>query len=133
MAVTKEIYVANRFIGDGTGIKGSPQITRSTTITFTGARGNGLKDVPHTLEIGKIQSNSMEDLMALRKLMISMREESQPITIAEHIIQQNGERFTFYRHYHACLVDGDDYEINAEDLTAETLKFAAEGMTESYE
>jgi len=128
MATKKEIYIAGRRIGLGTGVKGSPEVKRSTTQTFDGAKSSGVGNIPHSLEISKLQTDDFEEYMSLIQLMDTMLTEKKTITIAETIVNENGEQFTIYRHYLGCLVDGNEYEMNAEDMTAETLKFMAESM-----
>lgn len=132
MAVQKEIYIAGRRIGLGTGVKGSAEISRSTTQTFDGPKNSGLDKVPHTLEISKLVCDTLDDYIELDALMMSMRNEPETITISETIVSPKGERFTVLKHYINCLVDGDEYEMNAEDITALTLKFASEDMTPEY-
>lgn len=132
MAVQKEIYIAGRRIGLGTGVKGSAEISRSATQTFDGPKNSGLDKVPHTLEISKLVCDTLDDYIELDALMIRMRNEPETITISETIVGPEGERFTVLKHYINCLVDGDEYEMTAEDITALTLKFASEDMTSEY-
>lgn len=132
MAVQKEIYIAGRRIGLGTGVKGSAEISRSTTQTFDGPKNSGLDKVPHTLEISKLVCDTLDDYIELDALIIRMRNEPETITISETIVSPEGERFTVLKHYINCLVDGDEYEMTAEDITALTLKFASEDMTSEY-
>jgi len=133
MAITKEIYIANRRIGLGTSVKGSEEVKRSNTQTFDGPRNSGIQDIPHTLEIGKLQCDTIDDYIAFSKLMKDMRTEKKTITIAETVTNINNDQFTVLKHYLGCLVDGKEFEMNAEDMTAETLKFAAEDMKEEFE
>lgn len=132
MAAQKEIYIAGRRIGLGTGVKGSAEISRSTTQTFDGPKNSGLDKVPHTLEISKLVCDTLDDYIELDALMMRMRNEPETITISEIIVSPEGERFTVLKHYINCLVDGDEYEMSAEDITALTLKFASEDMTPEY-
>lgn len=128
----KEIYIGGLRVGLGTGVKGNPEISNNSTITFDGAKNTGAKDVPHSLEISKLVSDSLDEHIALRKLMISMRSEPQTVSVKETIYGRDGGVYTITRHYFRCIVDGDDYEMSAEDLTSETLKFKAEDMEETY-
>ncbi|WP_283390502.1 hypothetical protein [Methanobrevibacter woesei] len=132
MVANKEIYIAGRRIGLGTSVKGSVEVNRSTTQTFDGPKGAGVKDVSHTLEIGKLSCDTFEDYKELSKLMIEMRSNPETITVSETFVSPEAGNFTVYKHYINCLVDGDEYEMSAEDLTASTLKFASEGMNEEY-
>lgn len=132
MAVQKEIYIAGRRIGLGTGVKGSAEISRSTTQTFDGPKNSGVDKVPHNLEISKLVCDTLDDYIELDTLMIRMRNEPETITISETIVSPEGERFTVLKHYINCLVDGDEYEMTVEDITALTLKFASEDMTSEY-
>lgn len=128
----KEIYIAQRRIGLGTGVKGSAEINRTTTQTFDGPKNSGLSKVPHTLEISKLACDNLEDYRELDNLMLSMRNEPKTVTIKEDIIGPDGSKFSILKHYLNCLVDGDDYEMKAEEFTAQTLKFAAEDLTTEY-
>lgn len=128
----KEIYIGGLRVGLGTGVKGSPEINNKSTLTFDGPKNVGTANVPHSLEISKLVSDSLDDHIALRKKMISMRSEPETISVKETIYGRDGGSFIITRHYFRCIVDGDDYEMSAEDLTSETLKFKAEGMEETY-
>ena len=102
MAVQKEIYIAGRRIGLGTGVKGSAEISRSTTQTFDGPKNSGLDKVPHTLEISKLVCDTLDDYIELDALMMRMRNEPETITISETIVSPEGERFTVLKHYINC-------------------------------
>lgn len=128
--VDKEIIIDGERIGLGTGVKGSVEINRTSTQTFDGAKNSGLSNVPHTLEISKLVCDNIEDYRRLMNLMKEMRSEPKTITIKEIIRSNEHGVFTVTKHYINCLVDGDEYEMSAEDITALTLKFGAEDMTE---
>ena len=128
----KEIYIDGIRVGHGTSVKGSEETSRSTTITFDGPIQAGLDNIPFSLEIGKLSCTTLEEYIQLDSLLTSMRNTKKTITIKE-IIRNENSPFVVYTHYFNCLLDGRDYEMSAEDLTAETLKFAAENMKREYE
>lgn len=129
---SKEIYIAQRRIGLGTSVKAGPEISQKTTQTFDGPKGTGIKKVPHTIEIGKLMCDNLDDYRELSELMVSMRDDPQTITISETTIGPDGSSFTVLKHYIGCLVTDASYEMKAEEYTAETLKFKSEDMTEEF-
>lgn len=112
----------------GTGVKGSRETNVSTTSTFSGVITNGTRNVPHSLEIDKVSYEGYTDYVTLSNAIEEMVDTPGLITVKE-IKRPSGERpFYVKRTYFDCLVDGDDYEIKAEEHTVNNLKFKCSGM-----
>jgi len=125
----KEIYIDGIRVGRGTSVKGAKEVSRSETNTFDGVVQYGLDKVPYSVEIGKIQADTKDEYIALDNAIDEMSYIKKTITVVENLTDSNCESWTITRHYLRCLVDSKDYELSAEDLTSESLKFMAEDMT----
>lgn len=117
----------------GTGVKGSRETNVSTTSTFSGVITNGTRNVPHSLEIDKVSYEGLTDYVSLSNAIEKMVDTPGMITVKE-IKRPSGEQpFYIKRTYYDCLVDGDDYEIKAEEHTVHNLKFKCGGMEKTID
>lgn len=107
----------------GTGVKGSRETNVSTTTTFSGVITNGTKQTAHSIEIDRVSYDGLTDFVTLSDTLDAMLDVPGIVTIKE-IKRPAGEKpFYVKRTYFDCLVDGDDYEIKAEEHTVHNLKF----------
>ena len=117
----------------GTGVKGSRGTSVSTTSTFSGVITNGTRNVPHILEIDKVSYEGLTDYVSLSNTIEEMIDTPGIATVKE-IKRPAGEQpFYVKRTYFDCLVDGDDYEIKAEEHTVHNLKFKCGRMEKTID
>lgn len=109
----------------GTGVKGSPETSESTTDTFSGAVVQGTRKVSYTLEIDKLRYEGMAQHMQLSNKIESMMENQEDITIIDTIYPKGNKPYQVIDHYYGCIVNGNDFEIKPTENTAENLKFKA--------
>lgn len=117
----------------GTGVKGSPETSESSTNTFSGAVVQGTKKVAYTLEIDKLRFEGMEAHMALSQRLESMMEKSDNITVIETVYPKDSHPYKVIDRYYGCIVTGNDYEIKPDENTAENLKFKASRRVREWE
>jgi len=117
----------------GTGVKGSRETNVSTTTTFSGVITNGTKQTAHSLEIDKVSYEGLIDYVNLASAIEEMLDKPGIVTVRE-IKRPSGEKpFYIKRTYFDCLVDGDDYEIKAEEHTVHNLKFKCGRMEKTID
>lgn len=109
----------------GTGVKGSPETSESTTPTFTGAVVQGLSEVPYTIEIDRLRYEKRETHMALSQKLEKMMAEPDNITVIDTIYPKGERPYQVIDQYFNCICTAYDDEIKADDNTTESLKFKA--------
>lgn len=129
----KEVIIAGKKMMYGTSIKASPETNESTTNTFDGAIVQGDKNVPYTIEIGRVRYDISTTHRELSEKVEDMMANSDIITIRE-IVRPAGEApYCIVDNFFECITSGNDYEIKPDDHTVENLKFKASRRERKYE
>jgi hypothetical protein len=68
----------------------------------------------------------------LSELLESMLSKSQMVTVRE-TVHSREEDYVVKDNFFDCLLDGNDYELKADDLTSESIKFKASSRKREYE
>ena len=130
--VDKKVIINGKSMMYGTSIKCSPELSTSTTTTFSGNIVQGLDVVPWSIEIGRVRYDSKTTHQELSTLIEAMYTTPYMVTIRE-IIKPSGEKpYEIVDNYHGCIVEGNDYEIKTDDHTVENLKFKATKRVRMY-
>ena len=114
-----------------TSAKGSEETNTTVTKTFDGPVPQGDDGNPHSIDISRLDYGKAKDLTAKESLILitriidTMKTVPGMVTIEEDYNPANESVFTYEKHYFECLVDGDDFEIKADDQTVNNLKFKA--------
>ena len=114
-----------------TNAKGSEETSATVTPTFDGPVPQGNDDNPHSIDISRLdygKANNLsakESLILITRIIDTMKTVHGMVTIEEDYNPSNEESFAYEKHYFDCLVDGDDFEIKADDQTVNNLKFKA--------
>ena len=117
----------------GTGVKESPEISESSTNTFSGAIVQGLQDVPYTLEIGRLRYDDAKTHLRLSMKVEDMMQFGDDISVVEVVRPKApAEPYKITTTYINCITTGNDYEIKTDENTAESLKFKAARRTRKY-
>ena len=127
----KEVIIYGKKMMHGTGVKGSRQTQTSSTPTFDGVITEGTRNVPHTIEITKVSYEGLTDYVTLVNTIEEMLDTPGIISVREKKYIPGEKPFVVIYNYHDCIVDGDDYEIKAEEKTVETLKFISARRTKN--
>lgn len=125
MALKKEIYIDNVFLGDATKASVKKEIESEETPTFQRTIVDNNQNPSVTVEIESIVAGTINQYIALlQKLKYA---ESKPVTI-QLIMETNGddgiisEKEFAYR----CKISNDEYEVDPVKRTAKKLKFKGE-------
>lgn len=125
MALKKEIYIDNVFLGDATKASVKKEIESEETPTFQRTIVDNNQNPSVTVEIESIVAGTINQYIALlQKLKYA---ESKPVTI-QLIIETNGddgiisEKEFAYR----CKISNDEYEVDPVKRTAKKLTFKGE-------
>jgi len=122
MAVTKEIYINNIRVGYGTNVKVEPELDTEETPTFDGPIVDGTSEPSHTVSIDKLRYGTIDEYIQLEQLLVNMYEKGYPIKIIERVSMKDGTMKVTDTVYD-CKLDGNEYELDPEERTAESLSF----------
>ena len=128
----KEVIIAGKKMMYGTSVKASPETNTSTTSTFDGVITEGLDKIPWTIELSKLRYEGLATHRELSETLESMISVPKMVTIRETVITPD-EEYTIVDNFFDCLVDGNDYELQPEEKTAENIKFKASRRERKYE
>lgn len=118
----KFIYINDIRVGYATSAKVEPEINTEKTPTFDGPVVDGTEDPSHTVEIEKLRYGTIKEYIQLEQLLINMYTKGYPIKIIEDVTMKDGTmRVTDI--VYDCKLDGNDYELDPEERTAENLSF----------
>lgn len=125
----KELWINGVRMLHGTSIKASKNTSTSTTTTFDEVITNGTNKIGYTIDCGRVSYENRTDYETLRNTIEEMHDVPGEVTIREiHRPPAPEKPFTVVENYHNCIVDGGDYEIKPDELTAENLKFTTGDM-----
>lgn len=128
----KEIIIDGKKLMFGTSVKASPETNTSTTSTFDGVITEGLNNIPWSLEFSKVRYDGLSTHKELSETLDKMLSVPAMVTIRETIITPE-ELYTIVDNYFNCLVEGNDYEIKAEEKTVESIKLKSAKRERKYE
>ena len=118
----KFIYINDIRVGYATSAKVEPEIDTEETPTFDGPVVDGTEDPSHTVEIEKLRYGTIKEYIQLEQLLVNMYTKGYPIKIIEDVSMKDGDmRVTDI--VYDCKLDGNDYELDPEERTAENLSF----------
>ena len=118
----KLVYIGDLRIGYCTSAKISAETQSESTPTFDGPVSDGTDQVPHTVEIERLRYAKISDYKTMSKLLHEMLSTPKNITIKEDIKMVDGTTRVTDAVYN-CILDTDEYELDPEEQTAESLKF----------
>ena len=118
----KLIFIGGLRVGYGTSAKISAETQAESTPTFDGPVSDGTDQVPHTVEIERLRYGKISDYKTLSRILHDMLSNPQDIVIKEEIKMVDGTVFVTDL-VHNCVLDSDEYELDPEDQTVESLKF----------
>ena len=128
----KEVIIGGKTVMYATSVKASPETNSSTTNTFDGAITQGMDKVAWSIELSKVRFEDLTTHKELSQLLESMLSKSQMVTIRE-TVHSKTEDYVVKDNFFGCLLDGNDYELKADDLTSESIKFKASSRKREYE
>ena len=121
MALKKEIYIDNVFLGDATKASVKKEIESEETLHFNVL----LWIISVTVEIESVVAGTINQYIALlQKLKYA---ESEPVTI-QLIMETNGDDgiITEKEFAYRCKISSDEYEVDPVKRTAKKLAFKGE-------
>ena len=127
----KEIIIGGKTVMYATSVKASPETNASTTPTFNGAITQGTDKVAWSVELEKVRFEGLSKHRELSELLDSMLNKSQLVTVRETVHSEE-EDYVIKDNFYGCLLDGNDYELKADDLTSESIKFKASSREREY-
>ena len=116
----------------GTNVKVSPETNITSTATFDGVLTDGTDKIPYSITMDRLRYGTQTEYMALHQKLDSMLNTPETIKIVE-TVRTSTEVFKVIDYVYNCLVDGDEYEIKADERTVENLSFKGSSKTRKYE
>lgn len=117
----------------GTNIKEAPDISESSTNTFSGGVVQGLKDVPYVVEAEQLRYDEFVDYVTLCLKVEKMMQIPDNITIIETVYPKSGNPFKTISNYFNCITTTNDDEIKPDENTVESFKFKAAKRERQWE
>ena len=119
----KEVWIDGFKVGYCTSAKISAETKTESTATFDGPVTDGTDQIPHTVEIERLRYAKITDYVTLSKLLHEMLTEPKLVVITERVKMVDGRVAVVDKVYN-CLIDSDEYELNPEEATVESIKFS---------
>lgn len=130
----KEVIINGKTLVHGQGVKESiEKSSASSIVCFDEAITDGTDTVSYKLEIDRIVYETKRDYETLRDTFKKMLSVKGEITTREVIRYQAKKPFVIVKNFHGCILDGRDYEMKAEEKSAQNLSFICESMDEYTE
>ena len=127
----KKILIDGITVAYATSVKASPETNSSSTNTFDGAITQGMDKVAWNVELEKVRYDSQMKHRELSQLLDEMLSTPKMVTVIEKVHTPE-ESYIIKDNFFGCLLDGNDYEIKADDLTTESIKFKASSRKREY-
>lgn len=118
----KAIFINNVRVGYGTNAKVEPELDTDETPTFDGPVIDGTIEPSHTVEIEKLRYGTMDEYIAIEKLLVNMYTVGYPVKIVESVKMKDGT-MKITDIVYDCKLDGNDYELDPEERTVDSLSF----------
>ena len=118
----KAIFINNVRVGYGTNAKVEPELDTEETPTFDGPVIDGTIEPSHTVEIEKLRYGTMDEYIAIEKLLVNMYTVGYPVKIVESVKMKDGV-MKITDIVYDCKLDGNDYELDPEERTVDSLSF----------
>ena len=118
----KAIFINNVRVGYGTNAKVEPELDTEETPTFDGPVIDGTIEPSHTVEIEKLRYGTMDEYIAIEKLLVNMYTVGYPVKIVERVKMKDGA-MKITDIVYDCKLDGNDYELDPEERTVDSLSF----------
>lgn len=130
----REIIINSLPLVHGQGCKDSIEKSSADSIVcFDEVITQGAATVSYKLTIDRIVFETREQYEALRDELSRMLYEPGTITTRETIRYNNGEPFVIVKNFSECILDGKDYEMKPEEMSAQSLSFVCSAMDEYTE
>jgi len=130
----KEIIINSLPLVHGQGVKESiDKNSADTTVCFDETITQGSSVVSYKLTIDRIVFETKEQYEGLRDEFKKMLSVPGTITTRETLRYQPDEPFTIVKNYYNCILDGKDYEMKPDEMSAQSLSFICSDMEEYTE
>lgn len=113
-----------------TEVKVTEELESDTTATFDGPVVRGSDNPSYTIDISKLDLDSMDRYVLMRNILKALRNNYGTITVSE-VVRPKGEgAYKLTSHYNNVLLASNEHTLSAEDLTAAELSFSGESVTD---
>ena len=130
----REIVIAGQKLVHGQGVKESiDKSNADSVVCFDETITMGSENISYKLEIDRVVFEGMGDYKRLSAILRTMLSQKRDISTFEIIRYKNAKPYLITKHFHGCILDGRDYEMKPQELSAQNLSFLCESMEEIVE
>lgn len=131
----KEIIINGKTMAHGKGVKESIETgsTAESVVCFDETITTGSDNISYKLSIDRLVFESRSYYEKLNKILKNMLSTKGDITTREVIRYKKQAPFVIVKNYHGCILDGKDYEMKPDEMSAQSLSFLCETMDEYTE
>ena len=130
----KVVILNGKTLVHGQGVKESIEKSGAeSTVCFDEVITDGTDVVSYKLDIDRLVFETRQDYVDLRNILNKMMKTPGTITTRETIRYKNSKPWTIVKNYNDCILDGKDWEMKAEEKTAQSLSFVCGSMDEYTE
>ena len=130
----KEIIINGKTLVHGQGVKESiDKSTADTIVCFDEVLTDGADTISYKITIDRIVIEKRRTYETLRDIFKKMLKVPGEITTREVVRYKQEKPFVIVKNFHGCIIDGKDYEMKPEELSAQNLSFVASDMDEYTE
>lgn len=130
----KEVIINGYILVHGQGVKESIEKSGADSVPcFDEVITQGTASVSYKLDIDRLVFETREQYEELRDILKDMLNVPGDITTREVIRYKADEPFTIVKNYSGAILDGRDYEMKVEEMSAQKLSFICSDMEEYTE
>ena len=117
----KVVILNGKTLVHGQGVKESIEKNGAESIVcFDEVITDGTDVVSYKLDIDRLVFETRQDYVDLRNILKKMMKTPGTITTRETIRYKNSKPWTIVKNYNDCILDGKDWEMKAEEKTAQS-------------
>ena len=126
-----EIIINQKTLVHGQGVKESiDKSSAESVVCFDETITRGSSAIGYKLDIDKVVYEWYVGYNEMRKIFENMLSTPGMITTREVIRLQGKRPFVIVKEYSGCILDGADYEMKPEELSAQSLSFLCSSKRE---
>lgn len=130
----KEVIINSLPLVHGQGVKESlDKSSADSIVCFDESITLGADTIVYKLTIDRIVFETRKQYEDLRDAFKEMLKVPGTITTRETIRYEQDNPFTIVKNYYGCILDGKDYEMKPEEMSAQSLSFICSDMEEYTE
>lgn len=117
----------------GQGVKESVETSTSKTVCFDEVITEGAEKVSYKLEIERLLFEKKQEYIDLRDILSTIQHVPGTVETREIIRYKDEDPFTIVKTFGGAILDGNEFEMKAEEKTVHKLNFVCSSKDETIE